>query len=169
MYSKETLLMRVVVIFIGLIVLVFSIFLFPEISKEASLIAESASHHISTWFSRVNVIFMIALYAAAILFFLILYQALRLLYYIDKKTAFSDQSVKALKSIKYHCLAICVLYMLGIMPVVYCIAEIDDAPGLILMGFAVGLVPIVVSTFAAILQKLLREAIDMKSENDLTV
>lgn len=161
--------MRLVVIFIGVVVLVFSIFLFPEISMEASRIAQAASQHISTWLAYVNVSFLLALYAAVVLFFLVLYRALMLLGYIDMRTAFSDLSVNALKSIRNHCIAICALYMVGIMPLVYCIAEMEDAPGLIWIGFVIGLVPIVVSTFTAILQKLLKEAIDIKAENDLTV
>lgn len=169
MLPKATLLMRIVVIIIGLVVLMFSIFLFPEISREVSLIAKEAAEHVSPWLAFVHVPFLLALYVAAIFFFLVLYQALKLLGLIDKKNAFSDLSVKALKGIKICCLVICALYMVGIMPMVYCVAEFDDAPGLILIGFAIGLVPVVVSTLAAILQTLLQEAIGMKAENDLTV
>ncbi|MDS8922331.1 DUF2975 domain-containing protein, partial [Streptococcus pneumoniae] len=60
------------------------------------------------------------------------------------------------------------IYFLA-MPLFYIIAEIDDAPVLILMGAGIGLAAFVVAVFAAVLQKLLTHAIDIKSENDLTV
>jgi len=169
MQRGATFLMRAVVLFIGIVVLIFSIALFPEISKEAAMIAEVASLRISTWFAFVNLVFLVGLYAAVIPFFFALHQTLKLLSYIDKKKAFSDLSVKALRNIKYCAFAICALYMASIMPLIFCFAEFDDAPGLVLIGFVIGLSPVVIATFAAILQRLLQEAIDIKSENDLTI
>ena len=54
------------------------------------------------------------------------------------------------------------------MPLFYLIAEKDDAPGIILIGMALIFASMVIAVFA-VLQKLLKEAIDIKSENDLTV
>jgi biotin transporter BioY len=110
----------------------------------------------------------IDLYATAIPFYFALYQAFKLLIYIDKNTAFSELSVKALKNIKYCAIAISILYVLG-MPLFYLIAELDDAPGIILIGMVIIFASMVVAVFAAVLQKLLKNAIDIKSENDLTV
>ncbi|MGO4375941.1 DUF2975 domain-containing protein, partial [Paenibacillus sp. MCAF20] len=45
----------------------------------------------------------------------------------------------------------------------------DDAPGIILVGMVLIFASLVIAVFAAVLQKLLKEAIDIKSENDLTV
>nr|WP_255437484.1 DUF2975 domain-containing protein [Thalassobacillus sp. CUG 92003] len=111
---------------------------------------------------------LIAMYVAAIPFFMALYQALRLLHYIDKDTAFSDSSVKALRLIKLCAGTISVVYV-GAMPFFYLLAEKDDAPGVILIGLVFIFASIVIGVFAAILQKLLKNAIDIKSENDLTV
>ena len=55
------------------------------------------------------------------------------------------------------------------MPLIYYAAEVDDAPGLILIGMVIIFASFVVAVFAAVLQKLLKNAIDIKSENDLTV
>lgn len=60
------------------------------------------------------------------------------------------------------------IYVLG-LPLFYLLAERDDAPGVILIGMAVIFAAMVIAVFAAVLQKLLKEAIDIKSENDLTV
>lgn len=111
---------------------------------------------------------LIGMYFPAIPFFLALYQALKLLSYIDANTAFSEQSVKALKLIKYCGMIISAMYALG-MPYIFYVADLDDAPGVVLISLVFTFTPLVVAVFAAVLQKLLQSAIDIKSENDLTV
>ncbi len=111
---------------------------------------------------------LIGILVSVIPFFAALYQALRLLSYIDKNIAFSELSVKALKNIKYCAFTICSLYVI-IMPFVYFVAEKDDAPGLIIIGMTPIFASLVIAVFSAVLQRLLKEAIDIKSENDLTV
>ncbi|TSC85651.1 MAG: hypothetical protein G01um10148_1037 [Parcubacteria group bacterium Gr01-1014_8] len=106
--------------------------------------------------------------AAAIPFFYALYQGLLLLRYIDKNTAFSEESVKAIKTIKYCAFAISTLYAAG-MPVIIYIADKDDAPGAVPIGLVFIMAPLITGVFAAVLEKLLQNAIDIKSENDLTV
>lgn len=111
---------------------------------------------------------LIYLYVTAIPFYFALYQAFKLLSYIDKNKAFSGLSVRALKNIKYCAVTISIFYAAG-MPVFYLMAEIDDAPGIIVIGLVIIFASMVIAVFAAVLQKLLKEAIDIKSENDLTV
>lgn len=101
-------------------------------------------------------------------FFAALYQALKLLGHIDKNVAFSELSVKALKNIKYCAVIISALYVV-VIPFVYLLAEKDDAPGLIIIGMTPIFASLVIAVFSAVLQRLLKEAIDIKSENDLTV
>ncbi len=76
--------------------------------------------------------------------------------------------MKALIKIKYCAILISSVYVVG-MPLIYYAAEVDDAPGLILIGMVIIFASFVVAVFAAVLQKLLKNAIDIKSENDLTV
>jgi hypothetical protein len=45
------------------------------------------------------------------------------------------------------------------------VADKDDAPGLVFVPFA----SLVIAVFAAVLRRLLQEAINIKTENDLTV
>jgi hypothetical protein len=111
---------------------------------------------------------MIGLEITAIPFFIALWQTFKLLGYIDQNKAFSDLSVKALRNIKYCAIVIAVLYF-GAVPFLFPIAEADDSPGLVLIGVVMACVPIVVAVFAAVLQKLLQSALDIKSENDLTI
>ncbi|MCG1010891.1 DUF2975 domain-containing protein [Salinicoccus sp. ID82-1] len=97
-----------------------------------------------------------------------LVQGFKLLNYIDRKDAFSNLSVKALQKIKISAFIISGIYFI-ILPFVYIAAEIDDAPGLILMGMVPVFAALVIAFFAAILEKLLDEAINIKTENELTV
>jgi len=107
-------------------------------------------------------------YIAAITYFFALYQALKLLSYIDKNKAFSELSVKALKNIKYCANTISIMFA-ALTPFLYPIAEADDAPGLVGFPIIIIFASVVIAVFAAVLQRLLKEAIDIKSENDLTV
>ncbi|MGN7387145.1 DUF2975 domain-containing protein [Sporosarcina sp. SAFN-015] len=111
---------------------------------------------------------VIGMYVSVIPFFAALYQAFKLLSYIDKNEAFSELSVKALQKIKFCAMTISVLYVI-ILPFVYIVAELDDAPGLIIFGMVPVFAALVIAVFAAVLQRLLQEAIHIKSENDLTV
>lgn len=111
---------------------------------------------------------LIGMYVPAIPFFIALHQALKLLGFIDKNTAFSPLSVTALKNIKYCAITISGLYAAG-MPYIFYVADKDDAPGVVAIGFVIIFASFVIAVFAALLQKLLQKAIDIKSENDLTV
>jgi len=160
MERGTTLFLKVTIILIGIPVLAICIFLVPEIANFA---AELYPDH-----SYLKYLVFIDLYATAIPFYFALYQAFLLLGYIDKNKAFSELSVRVLKNIKYCAITISSLYVLG-MPLFYLIAEKDDAPGIIVIGMAIIFSSLVIAVFAAVLQKLLKEAIAIKSENDLTV
>ena len=108
------------------------------------------------------------MYLSAIPYFFTLYQAFRLVIYIDKNKAFSNISVIALRKIKYCAMTISGLYVV-MMPFVFLVAEKDDAPGLVIVGMIPIFASLVIAVFAAVLKRLLQQAIDIKSENDLTV
>jgi len=147
---RETLFLRAVVCLMGMAVLALCIFGLP-------LFLDYFHYPVLT-----------GMYAAALPFFFALYQTLKLLSYIDKNTAFSDSSVKALKNIKYCAIAIGTLYA-GLTPLLLPIAHEDYAPGIVARGLIIVLASTVIAVFSAVLQKLLKNAIDIKSENDLTV
>ena len=111
---------------------------------------------------------MMIMLAAALPFFYGLFNGLRLLRYIDLNNAFSEQSVHAIRNIKVSAATISAIYALS-MPLIAHIADKDDAPGVILIGLVFTFAPLVTAVFAAVLEKLLQSAIDIKSENDLTV
>lgn len=108
------------------------------------------------------------LYIAAVPFYYALFQALKLVHYIEKNKAFSLDSVKALKRIAWCGVVIAVIFA-AMEPFLYTWADHDDAPGIILFGAIIAGASLTVSVFAAVLQRLLRQAIAIKAENDLTV
>ncbi|MBV7504494.1 DUF2975 domain-containing protein [Bacillus sp. sid0103] len=160
MKKGTTLFLKLAVILMGIPVLALCIFLVPEIANFA---AELYPEH-----AYIKYFVFIDLYAAAIPFYFALYQAFKLLGYIDNHKAFSELSVKALMNIKKCAITISSLFVLG-MPLFYLVAEADDAPGIIILGMVMIFASMVITVFAAVLQMLLKEAIDIKSENDLIV
>ncbi len=118
--------------------------------------------------SRAIFFIVVILYTTVVPFFFAVWQTLKLLRTVDQNTAFADVSVRALRNIKYAAIAMTVLY-LGCVPLLFPIADGDDAPGLLLIGAALACSPLVVAVFAAVLQKLLQSAIDIRAENELTV
>jgi hypothetical protein len=159
MNFTNTLFLKIAVILIGIPVLALCIFLVPEL---ADAVAGFLGVH------SIKYIIFILLYGGALPFYFALYQAFKLLSFIDKDIAFSELSVRALMRIKYCAISICSLHVLG-LPLYFLVADKDDAPGLIFVGMVIPFSSLVITVFAAVLQRLLQEAINIKSENDLTV
>ncbi|EEL51823.1 DUF2975 domain-containing protein [Bacillus mycoides] len=158
MKQVSTLFLKIAVMLIGIPILALCIFGLTWL----------ANHPVHPNYAHILYPILIIMCVSAIPFFIALYQAFQLLSYIDKNKAFSKLSVRALKNIKYCAITISILYMIG-MPFFYFLAEMDDAPGIIVIGLVISFASMVIAVFAAVLQKLLKEAIDIKSENDLTV
>jgi hypothetical protein len=156
--KRETLFLKVAVILIGIPILGLCILGLPWL----------ANNPVNPDYAHILYPILIGMYVSVIPFFVALYQAFKLLSYIDKNQAFSELSVKALKNIKFCAMTISGLYVV-IMPFVYLVADLDDAPGLIIIGMVPIFASLVIAVFAAVLQRLLQEAIDIKSENDLIV
>src|SRR5690348_1197059 len=108
-------------------------------------------------------------YATSIAFFIALYKAFKLLGYIGQNKVFSPGSVKALKSIKRCAIVLSVLIVLAGVYVRLFHSKDDDPAGFLALCIVTTFVAIVIATAAAIFEKLLQNAIDMKSENDLTI
>ncbi|MCM2982950.1 MULTISPECIES: DUF2975 domain-containing protein [Niallia] len=160
MKQVSTLFLKIAVILIGVPILALCIFLVPEIGNFAAELYPNDAY--------LKYLIMLDFYAAAFPFYFALYQAFKLLNYIDKNEAFSELSVNALKKIKNCAISISAIFVVG-LPLFYLLAERDDAPGIILIGLVLIFASMVIAVFAAVLQKLLKEAIDIKSENDLIV
>lgn len=156
MKQGSTLFLKGVVVLMGAIILAVCLFALPAAIK-SELAGDFDYGYI-----------FVGMYLPAIPFFFGLYQTLKLLSYIDENKAFSLVSVNALKNIKFCAIAISALYAAG-MPYIFYLADRDDAPGVAAIGFIIIFSSVVIATFAAVLQKILQDALEIKSENDLTV
>jgi len=108
-------------------------------------------------------------YATSVAFFVALYKTFKLLGYIGQNKVFSSNSVKTLKSIKYCAIVLGVLIVLAGIYIRLFHSKEDDPAGFLAICIVTTFISIVVATVAAIFEKLLQNAIDMKSENDLTI
>lgn len=164
MKQGPTLFARGIVYLMGFAALAVCLILLPELARE-----EAAANPGGT---RQTIPFFVAAYVLTIPFFIALYQVLKLLRYIDEGTAFSAQAVYALKNIKTCAItfsALVVVATVGGISWAQVIDPTEDVTGFVTLGFIFTFISSVIATFAAVLQRLLRDAIAMKAENDLTV
>jgi hypothetical protein len=106
-------------------------------------------------------------YVASIPFFVALYQAFKVLGYAGQNHVFSPAAVKAFRTIKHCARALIGFVVLGVFLTL--LGESDDRPPIIVMGALATFVSIVISTSAAMFERILQNAVELKSENDLTV
>ena len=109
------------------------------------------------------------LYIASITFFAALYQAFKLLTYIGENKVFTSEAVQTLKKIKYCGITLGGFVVFAGLYIKIFHSKEDDPAGFLALCFVITFASIVVATAAAIFQKLLQSAVDMKTENDLTV
>lgn len=112
--------------------------------------------------------FIIYAYIASIPFFIGLFQAFKLLSYINSNKAFSKEAVNTLKIMKFASISIIVFIILGLLYIRF-FANGDDPAGPTMLGFIASFIFGVIATASGVIQKLLQNAVDLKSENDLTV
>lgn len=112
--------------------------------------------------------FILYIYIASIPFFVALYQAYKLLGFVERNSVFSSASVKTVQTIKYCAICIVGFLALAIFYIRFFVHG-DDPAGPTMLGFIAILTSAAIATAAGILERLLQNAVDMKSENDLTV
>ena len=160
MKRSSTFLLRCAIIALALAVLAICVFVMPQMWMAVP--GEYPAH------AYVLYAILTAFYVAAIPFYIAAYQAMMLLNYIDTGKAFSMLSVTALKRIAWSATVISGVFAAS-MPCFYIWAQQTDAPGLVIIGMFLVFAPFTIAVFAALLQRLFHEAIEIKSENDLTV
>ena len=112
--------------------------------------------------------FLAYAYTASIAFFVALYQAFKLLGYIGQNNFFSLDSVQALRTIK-HCAVLLVGFIAAPVAYLFIAQPDDDIAGGVAVGLMIIFISAVVATAAAVFERTLQSAVDIKSENDLTV
>ena len=160
MNRGSTIFLRIVISLIAIAALAVCIFPLPRIvAQEAAKTPETA------WLVY---LFLVGAYIMALLFLFALYQAFKLLTYIDGNKAFSELSVRALRHIKHSAITISLLMVAGIAAVMVLSAGTgEDIAGIVAMGLLITFASSVVAAVAAVLQKQVQKAIDIKSERPL--
>ena len=111
--------------------------------------------------------FLALVYVGSIPFFIALYKAFKVLGYVRQNKVFSQATAKALRTIKY-----CAIVIIGFVAageVFILLGNSDDRAGGVFMGILITFGSIVIATAAAMFERMLQTAVEMKSENDLTV
>jgi hypothetical protein len=158
MKRSSTIFLQTVIVLIGIGALVLLLWE-PHI--------EGVNAH-STFFQVYLDPFIALVYIGSIPFFVALYQAVKVLGYAGQNKIFSQPSVNALRMIKY-----CALAIIGFVVVEEIFIMLnhgsDDAAGGVMLGVFITFGSIVIAAAAAMFERILQNAVDMKSENDLTV
>jgi hypothetical protein len=111
--------------------------------------------------------FLAYAYTASIAFFAVLHQAFKVLGYVRRNKVFSQEAVRALRSIK-----VCAIAIIGFVAgaeIFIMLSNSDDRAGGVFMGVLITFGACVIATAAAMFERILENAVAIKSENDLTV
>jgi len=113
--------------------------------------------------------FLAYIYLAFVPFFIGLYQVIRLLGYARRDEVFSPRSVRALRITKFCAIAVAMFFLGAEVYIFVFVRGTDDVAGGVMMGALIIFASAVVATAAAVFERILQNAVEMKTENDLTV
>lgn len=111
--------------------------------------------------------FLAYAYIGSIPFFVALYHGFKVLGFAGRNQVFSQAAVNALRTIKF-----CAIALIGFVAVgeIFILMNVnEDRAGGVFMGILITFGSIVMATAAATFERILQSAVDLKSENDLTV
>ncbi|WP_208103155.1 DUF2975 domain-containing protein [Flavobacterium ichthyis] len=121
------------------------------------------------WISIYSDPFILYGYAVSIVFFVALLKAFRLLGYIGKNELYTQNALKALRTIKFCGIILSLSIVLAGIFIVIFHHEDDDPAGFLGLCIVATFISVVMATALAVLEKILQNVIEMKSENDLTI
>lgn len=98
----------------------------------------------------------------------IVYALNKLLTLIDRNEIFSDKTLVIMSRIQKLTLGIAVA-TIGLMPFFFTIAQLDDAPGLVLFGAGIVFIPCAIHVLVVVMKETLSKAVSIKQENELTI
>jgi hypothetical protein len=111
--------------------------------------------------------FLAYVYVASIALFAGLYQAFKVLGYVGQDKMLSPAAVGRLRAIK-RCAMLIIGFVAG-AELFIIVSNNDDPQGGFFMGVLIAFIATVIVTATAVLERTLQNAVDLKSENDLTV
>ena len=158
MKRRSTIFLQVVIVLIGIGALAFML-------REPHI--EGRNAHATLFEIYFKDPFLAFAYIASIPFFVALYQAFKVLGYVRQDKTFSQATVKALRTIKFCATAIIGFVVVSVVFMIF--GDKDDGPAGVFMRILITFPSIVIATAAAMFERILQNAVDIKSENDLTV
>jgi len=111
--------------------------------------------------------FLAYAYVASISFFVALYQAFKVLGYAGQNKIFSQEAVKALRTIRYCAIALIGFVAVSVIFMVF--EDPDDRPAGVFMRILVAFPSTVAATAAAMFERVLRNAVEIRTESDRSV
>src|SRR6266576_7248077 len=109
--------------------------------------------------------FLAYIYLAFVPFFVGLTRAFKILRYARRNEIFSQRSLRALRIIKY-CALTTAIFILGAEAYLFIFMRgKDDIAGGVMMGVFIILVSAIIATAAAVFERILQNAVEIKSEN----
>ena len=158
MKQGSTLFLKLIICLIAIVVVAWMI-VFPQIEGRATNLDLISIYRDP---------FIIYGYIASIPFFVALFQALKLLGYVEKDAIFSQTAIRAVSIVKYCAVATIGFLVVAIL-YIRVMAQGDDPSGPTMIGLIAIFTSVVIATAVGVFQMLLQNAVDIKSENDLTV
>ncbi|MCD4837958.1 DUF2975 domain-containing protein [Neobacillus sedimentimangrovi] len=155
--NGSTTFLKVIIFLIGVAILALCIYWLPKMA-----IKDAKAHPDSAYFL---IPFLICAYGFCITFSIALYQAFKLLTYIERNHAFSELSLNSLKVIKRCAFIVIFLILLGIVSLAV-LAKVtgEDAAGPISLSLMGILVTSIIAAIMDVLQKPIKSFLDKKEE-----
>ena len=154
-------------IFLQIVIVLFGIGLLAALLWEPQV--EGRNVHATQFEIYFKDPFLAYIYLAFIPFFVGLYQVFKMLGYARREEIFSQRSVQALRILKY-CAITTALFIVGAEAYIFVFVRgTDDVAGGVMMGAFIIFVSAVIGTAAAVFERILQNAVDIKTENDLTI
>ena len=113
--------------------------------------------------------FLAYIYLAFVPFFIGLYQAFKILGYARRNEIHSQRSVRALRIIKYCAMTTALFIVAAEAYIFIFVRGTDDVAGGVMMGAFIIFVSAIIATTAAVFERRLKDAVEIKSENGLTM
>lgn len=111
--------------------------------------------------------FLAFIYVGSVPFFVGLYHAFKVLGYAGRSSEISPSTVRSLRTIKRS--AILLVAFIAVGEAIIISGPEDDHAGPVAIGIVIAFASIVVATAMAVLERSMQNAVDLKSEHDLTV
>ena len=158
MNKKNIFILKVSLFLIAIITLILCLFWLPNLAERVA--------KANPEYAYLKYPVLILVYITAIPFYLAFYQAYKILNSINNGETFTDKPLDSLGIIKNCALSEIVIYLIL---TIFLLSQNALHPGVLIPFVAIMFAASIIAVFVSVLKELLGTAIEIKSENDLTV